>query len=86
MVHYRDGRSEEIPILRGQDLRDWLVTSDLGSTRSSSVAWTGTNSNRAPSAQRTWKNPYSYVEIQSLDLVTKMTKCAPFVIAITTEP
>jgi hypothetical protein len=33
----------------------------------------------------TWKNPRPEVEIKSIDLVSTMTKSAPFVIAITEE-
>src|SRR2546426_2569912 len=34
---------------------------------------------------QSWLNPHPEVEIQSLDFVSKMTKCAPFLVAITAE-
>jgi hypothetical protein len=34
----------------------------------------------------TWKNPRPLVEIVSLDFVSKLTKCGPFLIAVTAEP
>ena len=34
----------------------------------------------------TWDNPHPEVTIESLDFISKMTRAAPFLVAITTEP
>jgi hypothetical protein len=55
------------------------------------VAWTGDN--EAAQSQGatlqlfkwTWANPRPEVKLESLDFVSAMTPCAPFIIAITAE-
>jgi WD40 repeat protein len=86
VVHYLDGTQEKIPILYGQDLLDWWGEgADLPLAK---LAWKGTNSRAGPIRlfNRAWKNPRPELEIQSLDFVSTMTQCAPFLIAITAEP
>jgi WD40 repeat protein len=87
ILHYADGTQQEVPILYGQDLLEW-ISPDSDALRIATVAWTGTNSERGAIRlfERTWQNPHPDVEIETLDFVSKMTKCAPFLIAITAAP
>jgi tetratricopeptide (TPR) repeat protein len=85
-LRYADGKSAEISIIYGQDLCAW----DLDKPRETSppvVAWRGRNRVRTcvQLFRTTWENPRANMEIKSLDLVSAMTHCAPFVVAITAE-
>jgi Flp pilus assembly protein TadD len=90
-LHYADGRQVELPILYGQDLRDWWQAADSQDATQLAVAWTGTN----PAASKrkallrlfkhTWDNPHPEAEVESLDFTSTETKCAPFLIALTVE-
>ena len=85
VVHFAGGQQEEIPIRYGQDLRDWVAPAD--ETKVQNIAWTGGNS-RFPATRLFhdfWENPHPEIEIESLDFVSKLTKCAPFLVAITAE-
>ena len=87
IVHYTDGRTETILIRYGQHLRDWTVKADPGPLTDAKVAWTGTGpeSDAVRIFVQTWENPRPETEIQSLDFVSKLTQCAPFLLAITAE-
>ena len=87
VLRYADGRQVEIPLLYGQDLREWVGNSDPVEVRGAKVAWTGTNSERDAIRlfECAWENPHPEIEIETLDFVSKMTKCAPFLVAITAE-
>jgi WD40 domain-containing protein len=86
VVHYADGTQEEIPIRYGKDTLDWY--GEGGDLPAAKVAWRGSHSRSAAIRlfNRTWENPRSEMEIRTLDFISKMTKCAPFLIAITAEP
>lgn len=93
VVHYSDGQEKVIPIVYGVDVLDWWTPGDAPSQlKNSTVAWTG--SNAVTKAQNialrlyktTWANPLPAVTVDSLDYVSNMTECAPFLIAITTDP
>jgi hypothetical protein len=90
VVHYVDGASEEIPVVYGRDVRSWWR--DVNNpTFIPPPAWTGHNmSSREHHAMillyhTAWENPHPGVEIRSLDLISTLTECAAFVIAITAE-
>lgn len=92
-VNYADGETREIPVVYGQDVRDWwYYENTLKDAARAPVVWTGKN----PATEkwggvtlrlfkRTWDNPRPEVEIKSLDLVSKQAASAPFVLAITAE-
>jgi hypothetical protein len=92
IVHFAINQMQlEIPIIYGQDVRDWHT---LGGEKKSDelvVAWTGTNgvSAAAHSSIRlfttTWVNVAPGVEIESVDFVSSNASAAPFLIAITAE-
>ena len=89
VVHYADGQQREIPIVGGEDIRDWWVMPDEPEIASTpKVGWTGTTPQGVPIQLfiTMWKNPRPGVEISSLDYVSKMTQAGPFLVAITVEP
>ena len=89
ILHYADGRQMELPIVYGEDVRDWWQPSDPKDATRAAVAWSGPSPS-GPSGglrvfQRTWDNPRPDVEVESLDFTSTVTKCAPFLIALTLE-
>lgn len=88
LIHYADGSQEEVPIRYGQHVRDWVLSVEPGEVRNGKVAWMGTNPSKGAIRifEQTWHNPRPSVEIQSLDFVSKQTKCSPLLIAISVEP
>lgn len=90
-VHYQDGETEEIPILYGQDVRDWWTQPNEPEDDKPIVAWAGPNSatqdgNPPKRIFKTmWENPRSDVEIENIDYVSAMANSAPFLMAITVE-
>lgn len=86
VVHYGYGSEREVPIVTGEDLRDW-VQHDENIILHGEVAWKGETPNGLPARvfHSHWENPQPDVEISSLDYVSKMTAASPFLIAITAE-
>ena len=74
-------------------MRDWWKRKDEkeNATTNATVAWRGTN----PAVDRlgatlrlylrTYDNPRPGVEVTSIDFVSKMTRAAPFLVAMTVE-
>jgi hypothetical protein len=93
LVHFADGKIEEVPIVRGRQVYDWwpgLGDGIVDHANRSVRAWVGTNPARGNVGlivlSRTWwDNPRPDVEITHLDYVSRMTTAAPFLIAITAE-
>lgn len=96
VVHYVDGREQKIPIVYGEDLRDWSQQSDpSGTLKRATMVWRVLMPRREMPAQNepyvrlfktTWVNPYPEVEITTIDYVSTMAEAAPFLLAITAEP
>ena len=91
VVHYADGSESTLPIIYGQNVRDWWVHSgEPVGPNELSPAWSGYNE-QSPAAgsirlfKWTWKNPLPNLGIRSLDFVSEKTLCAPFLVAITVE-
>ena len=89
VLHYADGRQSELPILYGEDVRDWWLADDAKETTRAAVAWSGPKPD-APTVvlrlyKRTWDNPRPDVEVESIDFLATETRCTPFLLAITTE-
>lgn len=91
VVHYADKSTEKIPIVYGEDLRDWWDWPDRTSLKRANVAWTGTNP-AAESAQRqirlfsvTWTNPHPDRTVATIDFQSSNTDCDPFLVALTLE-
>jgi len=92
VLHYADGQTAELPLVYGNDLRDWwTVPDEPKETPNASVVWTGNTPAAARNGQtirlwkRTYQNPRPDVEITHLDFVSAMAFAAPFVVAISVE-
>jgi hypothetical protein len=92
LVRYQDDTTQAIPVIYGDDVRNWW-TNDGGKTvRRGVVAWTGSNTEvgKLGIALRlfvgVWENPHPNKTIVSLDFESlKTTPAAPFCVAITIE-
>jgi hypothetical protein len=91
VVHYADGRKEEIPLRYGDEFKNWWwgPSSPIG-VRNAALAWVGTNAATPPENKLclyafTWHNTYPAVPIVSLDFVSTHTPSCPFLVAITAE-
>jgi hypothetical protein len=92
MLHYAGGTRAELPIVYGQQVRDWWTSgTEESDAKFARVAWKGSN----PAAERqkmslrvfesACPNPHPDQLVQSVDFVSAMTDSAPFLIAITLE-
>jgi hypothetical protein len=93
LVHYANGRSEEIPIIYGRDARDWHEAPDIPvGVNDAVIAWKGTN----PASKQlgdggirlfksTWKNPAPAIEVATVDFVGEHPSAYPFLVALTAE-
>ncbi len=92
-VRYDDGSSASIPIVYGQDVRDWWNTDQRRPVTRGRVVWTGSNRASEQEAFRTtlrlylgvWENPDPKKKVTGIDFLSENTICAPFCIAITAE-
>jgi hypothetical protein len=91
VVHYADGRIEEIALRYGEQFRNWWWSAkehlDVGLA---AVAWVGTNAATGPANKLslyclTWNNPFPDTTVASLDFVSTRSPSCPFLIAITVE-
>jgi WD40 repeat protein len=92
VLHYANGEEKTVPIIYGQDVRDWWTAAAASAGgRTPTVAWSGANSASAPSGAKVSvfhsapDNPLPDEVIESIDFVSKLTQAAPFLIAITLE-
>ena len=93
IVHYDDGSSAAVPIVYGQDVRDWWSRKDEAPPSRGQVAWKGTNEVTAGLNlivrlyASSWNNPQPNKTIATIDYVSRKdeTICAPFCLAITAE-
>lgn len=84
-LHYSDGTVESVPVLYGNDLRDYTYEpSDV--TKTNGAAWSSLRG-RYPKRifRSTWVNPKPSLEVKSLDFVSTGSRCYPFLLAITAE-
>ncbi len=90
-VHYEDNSTETIPIVYGQDVRNWWNSDDWKSVTRGRVVWVGSN----PATRKfkitlrlylsTWENPYPEKKVVSIDFGSENTDAAPFCVAMTAE-
>ena len=90
IIHYQRGQRQEVPIIYGQDVRDWWSKpSDVAST--SELAWTGSNPATKKKEmelhlyKKTWDNPFPDLPVESIDHISVSERGRPFLIAITLE-
>jgi hypothetical protein len=89
LVHYVDDRTQAIPIVYGDDLRDWSAEADRSyKIKRGEVVWSAINKAHVPVRlfKTTWTNPWPTTEITSIDYLSTMAEAAPFLLAITAGP
>ena len=90
-IHYADGSQATIPIVCGEDVRDWWSYDHKKLATRGQVVWVGRNAatKQAKIYLRlylsVWENPHPEKTVASLDYVSAMTVAAPFCAAITVE-
>ncbi len=95
-VHYANGQQNEIPIIYGEDVRDWHQSARDVSLEASHamIAWTGWNPRVWEDSatgtslrlfKSTWQNPAPDVVVTNIDFISAMKSAAPFLVAITAE-
>lgn len=91
VVHYKDKSSETIPIIYGEDVRDWFYEDGEKETSKAKVVWKGDNDFATDVGchlrlyARTWKNPKPDVKVMRIDFVGRKAETvgAPVCLAIT---
>jgi hypothetical protein len=94
-IHYADGSRENVPIVYGKNLVDWWHFGTQNNDPSDArIAWTGSNpmiEDRREGGLEihlfafSWTNPHPDQEIATIDVVSSLSQCDPFVIAVTLE-
>lgn len=92
-IRYDDKSTEVIPVVYGEDVRDWWFTDASKGVKRGKVAWEGENElgKRFKSKVRlyltTWENPKPDKVVVGIDFVkVGETPAAPFCVAISAEP
>ncbi len=89
-VRYADGDLATVPVIVGQDVRDWW-SGDKGPVSRGQVAWAGNNKAALDSHcyvrlyLSTWTNPHPEKTVQGIDYVAMKSSAAPFCVAMTAE-
>lgn len=90
--HYADGGQVQFPIVYSEDVRCWWERpNEPSEIKRGRVAWRGSNPPAAAMGATvrlylsTWDNPRPELEVSNLDLVSELTRAAPFVVARTVE-
>jgi hypothetical protein len=89
IVHYADEQEQVIPIVYGEDIRDWNGNNDTSTEVTHGlVVWSAINNANLHVRlfKTTWVNPMPEKQIVSIDYTSAMAHSAPFLIAITAEP
>jgi hypothetical protein len=91
-IYYQDGTDASLPLVFGQDVRDWWIFDQGKPVTRGQVVWTGANpaTDRSNRALRlylgVWENPHPDKPVTHLDFIgIQDGPCAPFCIAITAE-
>lgn len=91
IVRFADGQTHDIPIVYGEDVRDWWTQSNEIGQGSAAPAWSGSNT-ASPDGpivslyMTSWLNPRPDQTIETLDFYSTMENAAPFLVAITVDP
>ncbi len=92
MVRYADGSGEGIPIVYGEDVRDWWNWDKSKATSKGKLVWTGSNpASRMYDVElrlyeSVWKNPKPDLEVTGITYTSgQETAGAPFCLALTAE-
>lgn len=86
---YADGRTEDVPIVFGKQVREWVGTDSAPALAPDSVvAWSAPLSNTAAKRRlfhTTWEPGQPGVEIKTIDFASTLAAAAPFLVAVTVE-
>ncbi len=90
VIHYDDKSKTEIPIVYGEDVRDWWFRKDEKAPSGSKVVWENDNKSagrydcRVRLYMTTWKNPHPDKKVVSIDYIGRKTQtvAAPFCAAM----
>ena len=95
VIHYADGSREKIPIVYGKNLVDWWhFPTQKNAPSEAKVGWKGGNEmldgRKAEDLKIrlfafTWTNPHPDKEITTIDVVSSVSACDPYLIAVTVE-
>ncbi len=91
VIHYTDGRQEEIPLRYGEAFRNWWWhPREPLEVSYANVAWLGTNAaisalDKIRLYTLTWNNPFPDQPIAHFDFVSSLSTSCPFLVAVTTE-
>lgn len=92
IIHFATNRMRlEIPIIYGEDVRNWHTLPGEPPAKELKVVWTGENAVSRKAGQKvrlfltTWTSLLPDDPIESIDFVSAMGNPAPFLIAITVE-
>jgi hypothetical protein len=89
VVHYAGEEEQVIPIVYGEDVRDWNGSKDQTTeVTHGQLVWSAINNAglHVRLFNTTWVNPMPEKEIVSLDYTSAMANSGPFLVAITAEP
>ncbi|MBE7499473.1 MAG: protein kinase [Verrucomicrobiales bacterium] len=91
-LHYADGAQAEFDVVYGRHLRSWWTQpAPEGDVSDGKLAWSGSNPVAQDQGARlrlyvvAFDNPHPDLEVTTLDLLSRMTTSAWFVIALTVE-
>lgn len=90
-VHYADGSREVIPVVYGQDVRDWWIPRrEEAAVRRGRLAWTGRNQATRHTGfpgirlyVTAWTNPRPQAKVSHIEFASANTLSAPFCLALT---
>jgi RNA polymerase sigma factor (sigma-70 family) len=90
IVRYADRSTQRIPIIYGEDVRDWWRSSDPALPSRGKLAWSGKNPALSVDDEirlfaSEWKNPRPEAKVVAIDFESRNTVCAPFLVALTLE-
>ena len=91
-INYDDGTTLDFPIIAKEDLFDWwtphrspgLMEKEL---KPENIGWIGVNyeGNGRGLVKPIWVNPHPEKSIATIDFISGLIRCAPFVVGITIE-
>ena len=89
ILHYADGTTNKLDVIYGQQVYNWWFQdsdADAPLAGNTKVAWVGENpSSKVRVFQTSFANPKPGGKIESVDYVSGLSKCAPFLLALTVE-
>jgi hypothetical protein len=90
LLHYEDGTTEAVPIVYGEDVRNWWNDDGSRPVARGTIAWVGSSAAVTGPMIRlyltAWENPHSDKTATAVDYVsTNTTPAAPFCVAVTVE-